>query len=285
MTYAPRSLLDAREYLQSRTGLSAVALGITGDSRHRGGYHHGKPNVPATDYSRDESPRDENGLTGAASALDIGAFAKGGKTLQGLSLWIVGQCKAGAPDTRDIREVIYSPDGRAVKRWDRLGHRTSGDSSHLKHTHISYHRDAEARDKVSLFKRYFEGTPSDLPGGIMLPNYGDSGRDVKYWQRLLLEAGEKLPRYGRDGKYGDEMKSAIMSWYLKHDGDPKAFDGKTVTDWVAASLQKAVFGGGVSSADLAAAVTAYLTANPVTVPARVRVDLGTVEGTLTGAGE
>lgn len=156
MTYAPAALKAAQTYLKGKTGLPWVSLGIVGDANHRGGYHQGKPNVPSTDYSRDESPRDENGLTGAASALDIGDFSQGGKTLRGLSLWIVGQCKAGAPDTRDIREVIYSPDGKTVKRWDRLGIRSSGDSSHLTHTHISYFRDSEARDKTGLFRRFFE---------------------------------------------------------------------------------------------------------------------------------
>jgi hypothetical protein len=242
MTYAPATIKAAQVYLQRQTGLPWVSLGIVGDENHRGGYHQGEPNVPASDYSRDESHRDENGLSGAASALDIGAFAKGGKTLQGLSLWIVGQCKAGAPDTRDIREVIYSPDGKTVKRWDRLGIRSSGDSSHLKHTHISYHRDAEGRDKVSLFKRFFEGSgPSDLPGGIMLPKYGDSGEEVKYWQRLLAAVGESFPKYGIDGDYGDEMAAAVRSWFARQGGT--GFDGRSITSWIAMRLQMQLFKG------------------------------------------
>ncbi|MEU5156736.1 hypothetical protein [Glycomyces sp. NPDC021274] len=157
MTYAPASLKAAQVYLRERTSLPWVSLGIVGDENHRGGYHQGEPNVPASDYSRDESSRDETGLSGAAAALDIGNFPR----LRELSRWIVAQCQARTPDTRDIREVIYSPDGRSVKRWDRLGVRSSGDSSHLTHTHISYFRDSEARDKVSLFKRFFEGNQED----------------------------------------------------------------------------------------------------------------------------
>jgi len=241
MTYAPASLKAAQVYLQGKTWLPWVSLGIVGDENHVGGYHQGEPNVPASDYSRDESPRDENGLSGAASALDIGKFSRDGKTLQGLSLWIVGQCKAGAPDTRDIREVIYSPDGVTVKRWDRLGQRSSGDSSHLQHTHISYHRDAEGRDKVSLFKRFFEGTPSDLPGGIMLPKYGDSGEEVRYWQRMLAATGETFPKYGLDGDYGDEMAAAVKSWFNKRGGT--GFDGKSITSWIAMTLQRQLFTG------------------------------------------
>lgn len=243
MTYAPASIKAAQVYLHDKTGLDWVSLGIVGDSRHIGGYHQGEGNVSSTDYSVDESPRDERGLTGAASAIDIGAFSKGGKTLRELSLWIVGQCAAGAADTRDIREVIYSPDGRTVKRWDRLGIRSSGDSSHLTHTHISFFRDSETRDKTGLFRRFFEGGPTRIDGGIMLPSYGDTGPEVRYWQRVLIAAGEVLPRYGADGDYGDEMKAAVLSWYKRHGGDPAKFDGKTITDWTAFSLQRKVFTG------------------------------------------
>jgi hypothetical protein len=56
--------------------------------------------------------------------------------------WCVAECVAGAPDTGDLREIIYSPDGAAVRRWDRLGMRSTGDSSHLFHTRFSFFRDS-----------------------------------------------------------------------------------------------------------------------------------------------
>jgi hypothetical protein len=161
MTYAPAALKAAQTYLRSQTGLDWVSLGIVGDSEHRGGYHCGWDrrrivDGELADYAWEESSRDSSHRTDAASALDVGSFSKGGKNLRHFSIWLVEQCKAGAPGTKDIREIIYSPDGTTVKRWDRLGKRTSGDTSHRSHTHISYHRDAETRDKTGLFKRYFE---------------------------------------------------------------------------------------------------------------------------------
>ncbi len=154
MTYAPPELLDLRHYLQPITGLPDSALGIVGDEDHHGGYHHGWDDRAGDgDYSWDESTRDWNHKTNAASGFDIGMFAR----LRELSNWLVAECAAGAADTLDIREVIYSPDGKTVKRWDRLGIRSTGDSSHLTHTHISYFRDAEARDKTGPFRRFFEG--------------------------------------------------------------------------------------------------------------------------------
>jgi peptidoglycan hydrolase-like protein with peptidoglycan-binding domain len=262
MTYAPASLKAAQTYLKAQTGLPWVSLGIVGDDNHIGGYHQGKPNVPASDYSRDESSRDERGLSGAASALDIGDFPR----LRALSLWIVEQCKAGAPDTKDIREVIYSPDGRTVKRWDRLGVRSSGDSSHLKHTHISYHRDSEGRDKTGLFRRYFEGGAAPSLEGAPAPvlRENDTGPAVAQLQRALNEAlgldliddgdfgtktttGVKVLQHAagldEDGIYGDNSADALrslleddMSWNEKIDlvtGQGVSYSG---TEWPAGFL-------------------------------------------------
>jgi hypothetical protein len=165
---ARRLLLDHLDMQPGRavhSDLDPAEVGIVGDPAHIGGYHCGSDRVrreggQIRDYSVTESPRDRSGLADWACALDIGEFrvTVGGRAydLPHLSAWIVGQCKANAPDTRDIREVIWSPDGRTVKRWDRLGRRSTGDSSHRWHTHISYHRDAikAGRDQVGLFRRY-----------------------------------------------------------------------------------------------------------------------------------
>jgi hypothetical protein len=161
VTVAPPTLAAARSLLLANLpGLDPVSVGIVGDAAHRGGYHCGRDRVDADDYSVRESSRDRLGLTEAASALDIGQWSArvGGKShdLRSMSVWLVAQCKANTPDSRDIREIIYSPDGVTVRRWDRLGKRSSGDSSHRWHTHISYHRDAikAGRDQSALYRRY-----------------------------------------------------------------------------------------------------------------------------------
>lgn len=164
MTRAPGALTKARAYLINSYGVAPEKVGIVGGPHHAGGYHCGADRTVANDYSVVESSRDRKGLTDAAAALDIGTFSKkvGSRTLnlRSLSVWLVAQCKAGTADTRDIREVIYTDDGKTVKRWDRLGIRNTGDDSHLWHTHISYFRDSESRDKTALFKRYLEGDVS-----------------------------------------------------------------------------------------------------------------------------
>lgn len=184
MTYAPDDLLAVRDYLIRTLDLvPGVArgqdlepgeVGIVGDAAHAssGGYHEGYDDLAAAgrlgyDYSVTESSRDRAGLTNAASALDIGEFdatlASGRRvTLRSLSLAVVALCVAGDPRTRDIREVIYTPDGVTVRRWDRLGKRTGGDSSHLWHTHFSLFRDSEGRragtdNLLGLFRALIEG--------------------------------------------------------------------------------------------------------------------------------
>ncbi|WP_406078928.1 hypothetical protein [Micromonospora sp. NBC_00858] len=167
MTRAPANLLAVRTllltHLDNAPGpddLEPAEVGIVGDPAHRGGYHCGSDRVVTNDYSVVESPRDRAGLTLDAAALDVGGFdvrsAGRTHTLRSFSLWCVGQCVANSADTRDIREIIYSPDGTTVKRWDRLGKRSTGDSSHRWHTHISFFRDAikAGRDQRPLFRRY-----------------------------------------------------------------------------------------------------------------------------------
>ncbi|MFF0469324.1 hypothetical protein ACFYPX_18070 [Micromonospora zamorensis] len=170
MTRAPATLLAVSSllltHLDNAPGpddLDPVEVGVVGDTAHQqqgDSYHLGKPQQRTTGYSVTESPRDKAGLSDLASALDIGEFRvdAGGRTydLRHFSAWCVAQCVANAPDTRDIREIIFSPDGTTVKRWDRLGKRSSGDSSHRWHTHISFFRDAikAGRNQTPLFRRY-----------------------------------------------------------------------------------------------------------------------------------
>ncbi|MFG3704435.1 hypothetical protein ACGF7U_06825 [Micromonospora sp. NPDC047670] len=170
MTRAPENLLTVRRLLLDHLNidpdtvrsqdLEPAEVGIVGDPAHRGGYHCGSDRVVTNDYSVVESPRDSAGLTLDAAALDVGLFQvrAGGRThdLHTFSNWCVAQCVANTPDSRDIREIIYSPDGAVVRRWDRLRRRSSGDNSHLWHTHFSFFRDSikANRDQTPLFRRY-----------------------------------------------------------------------------------------------------------------------------------
>lgn len=169
MTYAPADLLVVRRYVLARTGLSGDAVGIVGDPDHvsTGGYHIGNDGLSQTgrlntDYSKRESSRDRPG-TNAASALDIGDFRLAdGRTQRDLAAFEVAAARRGDPRAEALREIIWSPDGRSVTRWDRLGIRSTGDDSHRFHGHRSFFRDSEGRrdrpdSYFGLLVEFFEG--------------------------------------------------------------------------------------------------------------------------------
>jgi hypothetical protein len=198
MTSAPANLLAVRslllQYLNVTSGapasdLEPAEVGIVGNPEHRGGYHCGSDRVVSNDYSVVESPRDRAGLTLDAAALDVGGFeirSLGAvHSLPTFSAWCVAQCRANSADSRDLREIIYSPDGKTVRRWDRLGKRSTGDSSHLWHTHFSFFRDAvkAGRDQRPLYRRYL--TEIGLIKGAP-PNPGD---DMDQTEKLLGDTG------------------------------------------------------------------------------------------------
>lgn len=157
--------LDLHPGEQVENDLDPLEMGLVGDTRHREGgdsYHLGRDQIRATGhrYSVDESPRDRAGLDEHSSALDVGFFkattSRGTFDLYAYNRWLIDLCEASDPDTRDIREVIYSPDGRVVRRWDRLGRRSTGDSSHLFHTHTSEFRDADGHRMICLATRWLQ---------------------------------------------------------------------------------------------------------------------------------
>lgn len=165
MSTVPVTLAALARFYAAQGG---TVLGIVGDSNHHTGYHLGRdriydgsgPGIGDADYSV-RTTRDRAGLTNAASAIDLGRIDDTLTALRRFSVWFVDTCvtlRGGA--YRDVREVIYSPDGRTVYRYDgtdgvvRTGP-GQGDDTHLTHTHISFYRDSETRDKVPLFAPYF----------------------------------------------------------------------------------------------------------------------------------
>lgn len=168
MTIAPASLTALATYWRKQGG---VNLGIVGNAAHAAkgtSYHLGRSALTPDAYSR-ATARDRSGLTEAASAIDLGKLKGSYSTLRAFSRWLVRQCQQNAAGTADIREVIYTSDGKAVLRYDRERGVTSqpkpgeADGSHLFHTHVSFYRDSEKRAKVGLFSPFFAATTTPDP--------------------------------------------------------------------------------------------------------------------------
>ena len=66
-----------------------------------------------------------------------------------------------------------------------------------------------------------EGSPTE-DASLPTLRRGDKGENVKKMQKLLLERGYKLPKYGADGDFGSETEAAVKAfqkdWGLKTDG-------------------------------------------------------------------
>lgn len=208
VTYAPARLLDLRSYLASASATPLTQFGIVGDTSHVRGYHLGRdriytipPGYGDDDYSI-RLPRDKAALTNAASAIDI-KFGTNYDLLRRMSAWLVDRCMANAPDCATIREIVYSPDGVTVIRWDREGLPGSGSDSHLFHTHVSEYRDTLAQDLTIPFRVFFEGeagmkitaqvrerwhpTTTPLPDGTVRSNgvlRGSPNRSAPIVQRI-----------------------------------------------------------------------------------------------------
>ena len=181
MTYAPATLTALAAYWMAQGG---VNLGIVGDTAHaaRGvSYHLGAGQLLPDAYSV-QTTRDRAGLTNAASAIDLGKLGGSLPQLRAFSTWLVAQARANAPGTSDLREIIWSPDGVKVLRWDReRGYASEprtgeADDSHLTHTHISFYRDSEKRDHTTAFRPYFEeeadmqaAITDEIPGRMDVP--------------------------------------------------------------------------------------------------------------------
>lgn len=221
MTQAPANLVALMSYYVSKGG---VNLGIVGDTGHVAGgtsYHLGKDDLRPGAYSA-TTARDKAGLSNYASATDLGKIKGGFPPLRAFSVWLVDQARHNAPDTRDIREIIYSPDGATVLRWDRERGIASAprdgeaDISHRTHTHISFYRDSRLRDQTAVFRRYFDpkthAVHIDTNAIVRTYRYGPAapggghciaGWDDERWKAAATyPCTERVHRKTCDGKSG-----------------------------------------------------------------------------------
>lgn len=208
MSYAPQSLKDVRNFLLAQPGLDGLEVGIVGNpATHTYGYHLGRDRLPLNDYSN-RLQRDRNGLTDAASGLDIGMFDR----LVNLVSYLLDACREGR--TTQIR-AIAGPhfNGRAY-RWDS----TSGwepqllkkGDDHEWHAHIEWFRDTEYENKLTLFHEFFGFAPDG--GDDMFCKFGDVSGKVQAMQFGIIRAGYDLsPVGGADGQYGNGTAAGLAA--------------------------------------------------------------------------
>ena len=189
MTYIPKTIA---QFAKVWTDHGGVNSGIVGDARHTGGYHLGRDRLFSStgkgwsDYSL-QLQRDKNGLTNAASAMDFGKLGGSLTKLQHFSRWLVDKCKADPKARYLVREFIYTPNGQLpIHRYSGPDNKVytgpgSGDNTHLWHSHLSFYRDTEYKDKTWLLNEYFAqfATPPDTSTGddMGVPLYLSATKD------------------------------------------------------------------------------------------------------------
>lgn len=217
MTFAPPTLVELGRYWTDHGG---VNLGIVGDAAHQAtgvSYHLGRDALSAGAYSI-RTARDIAGLSNAASAIDLGRLRGSLPALRTFSRALVGAAQHNAAGTSDLREIIYSPDGLIVLRWDRERGSASAprpgeaDAGHLTHTHISWYRDAETRDHTTAFRPLLEDDVSPAPitdeiPKIVTANAGHTWRDLD--GKTVLE-NNRPALAARSSPYGVKVGTANL---------------------------------------------------------------------------
>jgi hypothetical protein len=85
---------------------------------------------------------------------------------------------------------------------------------------------------------YLNGNATSMGDDDMVGlSKGDKGERVKYLQVILMGAGGKLPKYGADGDYGDEVEKAVIA-VRRSEGSEQDF-GDRITGWAAAQIMQA----------------------------------------------
>jgi hypothetical protein len=227
MTFNPPTLKALGAYWVAQGG---VNLGVVGDTAHmeKGtSYHLGKDDLLAGAYSV-QTARDKAGLSNAASAIDLGRLDGKLHSLWKFSRWFAQRCFDEDPAYRDVREIIFwSTVRKRVIGWSDLAPgqwiNDYGDLTHKTHTHISFYRDSEFRDKRPMFRPYFAAT-----GGVevgypvpKVPSVGDVVKDAVLYTTLPINKADPARKI-----IDSQPLPRVMPWH----GTPKT--GFEVVEYV-----------------------------------------------------
>jgi hypothetical protein len=237
-TTIPSELAAHRQRGMQKTGLRGGAWGIAPDEDHKrgGGYHcgvkdcqnigkfHPPPTANIGSRTEDYSVRQYRDRTvggNAASAEDIGGdWPNGGRAAWlRFNRMLVKQLQKGDRALRAVREVNFTPDGTARKRWDALhpdagvngdGIVPSTDTAET-HTHVGFWRDtagtparAEALARIeqiidaAIVNRSLENTEEDEDMGQtftdQIPSYEELEGRAHTFSPGLVGGGTADPR-------------------------------------------------------------------------------------------
>lgn len=218
---------EALRWLGGRVSpdLGGALSGIVGDRAHTRGYHRGRNFVPSTDYSR-QLTEDKKGDGDYACAIDMSFSASKMKLYTGR---LKAATERNDPRMKYVREFYGTLNGSDVYGLihegsaDNTWRRSTSDSSHLWHVHISILR------QYSNNKAVMQGILDILMGkgitltlGSRMLEAGMSGEDVSALQKLLISWGANITA---DGDYGPATTTAVKSFQTANKLDPDGVAG------------------------------------------------------------
>lgn len=179
-----------------------------------------------------------------------------------------------------IKDSAYGP-------W----RKATADKTHLWHGHMGvftyFVNDPNMPDGILSVWRgesFLEWKTEDM----FLPEYGDTGEEVKYWQNIHNTARKIVtpnsPELKVDGDYGDKSAAAFADFWKKTGGQGD-FNGKKITGWLGVRYHRGfilmvsppVNPVVVTDAQVKAAVNEWLLKN---TPEVFNIE-GTIKGVLT----
>lgn len=223
-----------------RTGRPPVAAGTKGDRFHLEGAHRSQEWIRNSRFCTSRTYTVQVGIDREQARHVAGFdFTPGSaRSMIAQSTRLLAALKAGRLE--EVREFYGNIGGdRSVDGWNNLRDRpATADDTHLWHWHLSI--DRRKLQDGALMERILATALGDAPtaeGGIMLPQQGDRGEVVKYWQRVLSTVGDA--ELAIDGHYGKKTAKAVHAFWKKKGGASEKFEGEEITGWTAYQLHRA----------------------------------------------
>jgi hypothetical protein len=232
----PDPLRALGERLCRAYGRPLAAAGTKGDNLHLSGAHRSQEWILNSRYATSRSYTVQPGLTGTEARYICGLDFNPGSTARMIEICSRLDRAVRVGGLEVVREWYGNLDGDTrVDGYNNILNRAAtSDASHLWHLHATLDRRQVASTWMSQVGDVLLGQTT---GGDMLPELGDQGPVVEYWQRMLKLAG--YDPGAADGVYGPATKAAADKFRADHD----LGGSNSITAWMATAIQAEVFAG------------------------------------------
>jgi hypothetical protein len=199
-------LVPAAESLRAEIDTIAPERDKTTDGSIGDTAHQGNP----SDHNLDESgntPDEDSDKVDEVHAIDVDKDLNlPDVTMQDVVDTLVERCRRDNSDPKNearLKYIIFNGYIWDAPGWQKVKY--TGSNPHDKHAHFSFEYDSQYSESTApwgLIEKY--GSEDEM---AFLPEYGDTGEEVKFWQFLHNDMGYSVGAV--DGHYGDATQAAF----------------------------------------------------------------------------